>query len=115
MDVVYCQCPLDVSDEDSVNESRAKQRWKAGFWPATYIRPQTVFTVHSLRFFEALTLQAKTSAYDFIGTLRRFTNNAFSRDVKVMLRPKPIAIYISYYSLRIATGKSWSLIGSGHM
>ncbi|KAH9936214.1 uncharacterized protein B0H18DRAFT_852415, partial [Fomitopsis serialis] len=58
------------------------QLWNAGFWPASFSRPQTVFTVHSLRFFTHLTFQAKTTAHDYYGTLRRMTSNAFFGDVK---------------------------------
>lgn len=82
MDVMYCKCPVEAS---VFGEDHPVQLWKAGFWPATYTRPQTVFSLHALRFFEALTLQAKTSAYDFIGTIRRLTSNAFFGDVKVRI------------------------------
>ena len=70
--------------QDTVfGDDHAIQLGKARLWPGTYSRPQTVLTQHSLRFFEALTLQAKTSAYDFMGTLQRLTNNTFFQDVKV--------------------------------
>ncbi|KAK7677491.1 hypothetical protein QCA50_019497 [Cerrena zonata] len=50
-----------------------------------------VFQQHALRFFEALTLQAKTSAYDFTGTIQRLTNNAFFGDVKDRYREFMVA------------------------
>lgn len=80
MDVMYCKCRTEAS---VFGDEHAVQLWRVGLWPATYSRPQTVFSCHALNLFEALTLQAKTSAYDFMGTLRRLTNNAFPKDVKV--------------------------------
>ncbi|KAH9829608.1 uncharacterized protein C8Q71DRAFT_863183 [Rhodofomes roseus] len=61
---------------------RPLQLWGAGLWPASFSRPQTAFTVHVLGFFSHLTFQAKTTAHDFYGTLRRITSNAFFEDVK---------------------------------
>ncbi|KAI0081939.1 hypothetical protein K474DRAFT_1694643 [Panus rudis PR-1116 ss-1] len=79
IEVLYCNCPSSASNLDP--EERPTQLWKANLWPATYQCTQTAFSVHSLRFFEQLTLQAKTSAHDYFGVLRRLTNNAFFRDV----------------------------------
>ncbi|OJT09417.1 hypothetical protein TRAPUB_10785, partial [Trametes pubescens] len=86
MDVVpELEVPLD-SDEDSEGRPTAKANntilWQAGWWPGTFKRTRTVFTYHVLKLYDRLTLQAKTSAQDFIATLRRLTNHAFPREVK---------------------------------
>lgn len=77
--ILYCNCPVD----GPFPQERAFQLWQAGLWPASFTRPQSAFSIGVLRHFESLTLQAKTTAYDYIGTLRRLTNNAFSHEVKV--------------------------------
>lgn len=73
--VQYCRCP-NVDAEPL-------QLWQAGWWPGTFKRTRTVFTYHALKVYDRLTLQAKTSAQDFIATLRRLTNHAFPKEVKV--------------------------------
>lgn len=80
MNVAYCTCPTDSAGSP---ENYAHQLWRSGLWPATFVRPQTVFTCHVLRQFHHLTLQSKLTAHDFYATLRRMTNNAFFYDVKV--------------------------------
>ncbi|KAF9554491.1 hypothetical protein CPC08DRAFT_737663 [Agrocybe pediades] len=48
-----------------------REKW----FPATLTRPQTVFTFDSMEMFHELTLQGKTSLYDYYHTLlRRFDN-----------------------------------------
>ncbi|KAH9919675.1 uncharacterized protein B0H18DRAFT_1001893 [Fomitopsis serialis] len=78
MNVHYCDCHNGC---DAPLE-RPIQLWRAGLWPASFSRPQTVFTIHTFGFFTQLTFQAKTTAHDFYGTLRRLTSNAFFDDVK---------------------------------
>ncbi|KAK7677490.1 hypothetical protein QCA50_019496 [Cerrena zonata] len=43
VDVMYCKCPTEAS---AFGEDHPVQLWKAGLWPATYTRPQTVFSLH---------------------------------------------------------------------
>ena len=65
----YCHCrdqPL----------SAWQQLLREGWFPATQIRPQTVFTFDCLETFHELTLQGKTSLYDFYHTLLRRSDNA---------------------------------------
>ena len=45
------------------------QLLRAGWFPSTFIRPQTAFTFHSLDFYHELTLQSKVNAYDFCQSL----------------------------------------------
>lgn len=51
------------------------QLLRAGWFPATFIRPQTVFTFHCLNFYHELTLQSKVNAYDFCRSLLRLTDS----------------------------------------
>ena len=47
-----------------------------GWFPATLSRPQTVFTFECLKTFHELTLQGKTSLYDYYHILLRRSDNA---------------------------------------
>lgn len=76
----YCEC---VDEKSGARIDNPIQLWNASLWPASYLRVRTAFSLHTLRNFHQLTLQAKTTAYDYISTLRRLTNNSFFRDVKV--------------------------------
>ncbi|KAI0071051.1 hypothetical protein K474DRAFT_1736809 [Panus rudis PR-1116 ss-1] len=78
--VSYCKCSV-VQFGFPEPEERPLQLWRVGLWPATYARPKSVFSIHALRQFEQLTLQSKTTAHDYMGFLRRLTNNAFFEDV----------------------------------
>jgi hypothetical protein len=49
-----------------------RERW----FPATLACPQTVFTFDCLETFHELTLQGKTSLYDYYHTLLRRSDNA---------------------------------------
>ena len=51
------------------------QLLRAGWLPATFIRPQTAFTFHCLNFYHELTLQSKVNAYDFCRSLLRLTDS----------------------------------------
>jgi CxC2 like cysteine cluster associated with KDZ transposases len=51
------------------------QLLRAGWFPATFIRPQTAFTFHCLDFYHELTLQSKVNAYDFCRSLLRLTDS----------------------------------------
>ena len=65
----YCQC----GDQHlSTRNQLLRERW----FPATLVRPQTVFTFDCLETFHELTLQGKTSLYDYYHTLLRRSDNA---------------------------------------
>jgi hypothetical protein len=51
------------------------QLLRAGWFPATFIRPQTTFTFRCLDFYHELTLQSKVNAYDFCRSLLRLTDS----------------------------------------
>jgi hypothetical protein len=48
---------------------------RAGWFPVTFNRPQTAFTFDMLNTFHELTLQEKTTLYDFYYTILRKTDN----------------------------------------
>jgi hypothetical protein len=51
------------------------QLLRAGWFPATFNRPQTAITFHCLDFYHELTLQGKVNAYDFCRTILRITDS----------------------------------------
>lgn len=65
------------------NVDRVDQLMQAGLFPATVDRPTMAFTLTVLKQFHLHHLESKESAYDFIGALRRLTDNAFAHEVAV--------------------------------
>ena len=51
------------------------QLLREGWFPATFICPQTAFTFCCLDFYHELTLQSKINAYDFCQSLLQVTDN----------------------------------------
>lgn len=73
--VVFCKCPS--------HRDRLHQLLDARIFPATIKQPETGFTFEVLRDFHLATLCSKKSAYDYLGALRRKSNNACPREVPV--------------------------------
>lgn len=73
--VQFCGC--------SPSLLRHEQLLKMALFPATLRRPATAFTFRVLRQFHLLHVESKTAAYDFVGTLRRLTDNAFAQHTSV--------------------------------
>ena len=67
--IQYCQCALD-------SPSRRRQLLREKYFPATLIRPHTVFTFALLNFFHKLQSQNKTNLYDFYNTIIHLCNGA---------------------------------------
>ena len=65
----YCDCRTNGIIPHHI------QLLRAGWFPATFIRPQTAFTFHCLDFYHELTLQSKVNAYDFCRSLLRLTDS----------------------------------------
>jgi hypothetical protein len=63
----YCDCRTNGIIPHHI------QLLRAGWFPATFICPQTAFTFHCLDFYHELTLQSKVNAYDFCRSLLRLT------------------------------------------
>lgn len=76
----FCEC--------TVND-RAVQLLKAGFFPATLTQPRMAFSFNVLKWFHRLHLESKVSAYDFVASLRRLTDNAFAHRVMVRVSIEP--------------------------
>jgi CxC2 like cysteine cluster associated with KDZ transposases len=66
VNIDYCGCrTLD----------RVTQLVRARWFPATHDRTQTVFTFDAIDQYQELTLQGKTTLYDYYHTLLRLTDN----------------------------------------
>ena len=63
------KCVFRCTESSSVHH-------REGWFPATLARPQTIFTFDCLETFHELTLQGKTSLYDYYNTLLRRSDNA---------------------------------------
>ncbi|KDR76587.1 hypothetical protein GALMADRAFT_67342 [Galerina marginata CBS 339.88] len=70
VNVDYCECPKD----DALD--RKTQLLRQGWFPATFSRPNTVFTFDCLDTYHEHTLQGKGTLYDFYHFLLRKTDNA---------------------------------------
>ena len=66
----YCQCPNDHVPD------RKTQLLRHGWFPVTFLHPNTVFTFSCLNTFHEHTLQGKGNLYDFYHLLLRRTDNA---------------------------------------
>jgi CxC2 like cysteine cluster associated with KDZ transposases len=53
---------------------KRNQLFRVGWFPATFDRPKTVFTLSVLKMFQELTLQGKTTLYDFYHCMLRITD-----------------------------------------
>jgi hypothetical protein len=73
--VAFCGCRAD--------SDRVEQLIRFGLFPATLKRPTTAFTLTVLREFHLHHLESKESAFDFIGALRRLTDNVFASETSV--------------------------------
>jgi len=73
----YCVCSGDPD--------RIKQLLQFGLFPATLKMPKVAFTLTVLRQFHIHHLESKQSTYDYIGSLRRLTDNMFASEIKVNL------------------------------
>ena len=72
--VRFCKCTLD---------NCSTQLLKAGFFPATLTQTRMAFSFNLLKWFHRLHLESKVSAFDFVGGLRRVTDNAFVYHITV--------------------------------
>jgi hypothetical protein len=61
------------------------QLLRAKWFPATVVNPKTAATFHVLERFHLLTLESKASAFEFINSLARETNNSGTKVVPVSI------------------------------
>ena len=78
--VRFCACRNPVTDK-LIPESM--QLLHHGFWPASWNKPHTAFTVRLLKDFQLLSNQIHLSSYDFYKVMRRKTDNIAPQDVTV--------------------------------
>ncbi len=69
VDVDFCDC------FDPPPPPRRVQLLWTGWFPASYDRPQTVFTFDVLNAFQKLALQGKTTLYNFYHSLLNLNDN----------------------------------------
>ncbi|KAJ7116742.1 hypothetical protein C8R46DRAFT_1170407 [Mycena filopes] len=88
------ECLFTVVDGNGVHSTRLafcgchelppnkkRQLMRAGLFPATAKDPHTAFTVEMLKEFSLHNLESKKAAYDYLGAIRRLTDNSFTADV----------------------------------
>jgi len=68
--VQYCTC--DPTNAAARREQLLDEKW----FPATLVRPHTVFTFNLLDFFHQLQTQSKTNLYDFYNSIVRLLDSA---------------------------------------
>ena len=79
MNIDYCNCPSN----NIIN--RRTQLLRQGWFPATFSRPNTIFTFNCLETFHEHTLQGKGNLYDFYHLLLRKMDNMNLSDTVVSL------------------------------
>lgn len=77
--IEFCACPGPNDKVPAEWEQLVDMR----LFPATWKRPQTVFTFSVLRQFHVHSLTSKKSAHDYIRALAKLTDSTFPQDVKV--------------------------------
>lgn len=81
--VLFCACLDSKTGEVALDST---QLLRDGFWPSTWGRPETAFTVNLLSDFDLLSNQANVNGYDFFQYLRKKTNHVKSHEVLVCLQ-----------------------------
>lgn len=78
--VSFCACRDRVSDKPV---PEATQLLRHGFWPASWDKLHTAFTIPLLKSFALLCHQANVNSYDFYKVMRRKTDNIEPHEVTV--------------------------------
>jgi len=97
--------------------NRIQQLLKAQLFPATTEQPTTAFTFSVLREFHLHTLESAMPAYDYMGALRRLTDNTFTADVPVssrLFRLMTITSNTHFIGFTIPTPSRCSNLESSH-
>lgn len=107
VDIVFCAC---VSPQDGVVPDWS-QLMRYGWYPASRQRIATAFTFRMLELFHELTLQAKTSLYDFHKTLSRVTDHSGVSTVPVRawntLRRTLLTVSQNLYKQLMVAVRQW--------
>ena len=73
-----------------LSSPEASQLLSARFWPSTWDRPHTAFTIHVLKDFSLLANQAHVNAHNFYQVLRHKTDSVATHEVMVRLSCKHV-------------------------
>lgn len=84
--VRFCGCTGDATKEVVPDATQLLQH---GFWPASWSKPSTIFTLGLMKTFSLLATQANVNAYDYFEVLRRKTDGIFPQDTTVSLMSCP--------------------------
>ncbi|KAF7378004.1 CxC2 domain-containing protein [Mycena sanguinolenta] len=68
---------------------KIRQLMHARLFPATTKDPHTMFTISMLKEFQLHNLEYKKAAYDYLGALRRLSDNSFTADI-----PNPYSAFL---------------------
>lgn len=78
-DFVFCGCPSAGKEDaiilDLLMMAEAAQLIEFGYWPASFMQPETAFSLDLMDQFQLLSNQANTNAYDYVNVLYRRTDN----------------------------------------
>ncbi|KAJ7243463.1 hypothetical protein C8J57DRAFT_1243408 [Mycena rebaudengoi] len=69
--------------------NKIKQLMRARLFPATTRELETTFTVNMLKDFQLHNLESKKAAYNYLGAIRRLSDNSFTADI-----PNPYAAFL---------------------
>ncbi|KAI0070519.1 hypothetical protein K474DRAFT_1713270 [Panus rudis PR-1116 ss-1] len=70
-EILFCEC-----DQACLSGGRIQQLLRAKLYPATIMDPSTCCTFRLLEHFHMMTLQSKTTAYDYYQTLQMLTDSS---------------------------------------
>ena len=89
----FCNCVPKVD--------RASQLLKHRLFPATIPQPKMAFTFQLLDLYSMIHVESKITPYDFIGSIRRMTDNSFTRIVTVSTSVcwLKILLYLTTYQI----------------
>ncbi|KAJ7798689.1 hypothetical protein B0H14DRAFT_3092881 [Mycena olivaceomarginata] len=74
--LAFCGCREQPPD-------KIGQLMRARLFPATTRDPHSAFTISMLKQFQLHNLESKKAAYDYLGAIRRLTDNSFTADIPV--------------------------------
>lgn len=85
--VQFCRCTSQPAEASAVTDiaiiDEAAQLITFGYWPASYVRPETAFSLDLMNLFQLMSNQANTNAFDFMKVLARRTDNVLPQLVRV--------------------------------
>lgn len=74
--LAFCGC-------QELPPNKNKQLMRTSLFPATTKDPHTAFTINMLKRFQLHNFESKKAAYDYLGAVRRLSDNSFTADVQV--------------------------------